>query len=114
MNSGRLTLSGYLVDNDLFTEIEKVESFPFIGSDSDELKYMLAVNYGQRFMFTPMVIFPIADIAKQIVKLYSTKWKALIDFNNTPMNLGASVTKKGNTSTSNNTNRDTVQDSVDK
>ena len=90
-----VNLRGYLTGGSIFTAIQTTNNFPFfVGNDAADLDYMLALNYGQRLMFSAFIGVPVNTVAKHIVKLYGDKWNGLIDFNNAPPDIAAkSVTK---------------------
>jgi hypothetical protein len=90
-----VNLRGYLTGGSIFTAIQTIKKFPFfVGNDSDELDYMLTLNYGQRLVFSAFIDVPVNTVAKHIVKLYGDKWDGLIKFNENSVNIGAASSVK--------------------
>lgn len=73
-----MLLSDYLKDNDVFSAINSIETFPFIGTDADVLNTLVTVEYGNKTMVTSLSNLDVETVAKLIVKKYSTRWQSLI------------------------------------
>ena len=89
-----VNLKTWLAGGSIFTAIKTAKDFPFIGDDANDLDYMLALNYGQRLVFSSFIDVPVNTVAKHIVKLYGDKWDGLIKFNENSVNIGAASSVK--------------------
>lgn len=90
-----VNLKTWLAGGSIFTAIQTAENFTFFADTPPaELDQMLSLTYGQRLVTSAFNNFDINVAGKFISKLYGEKWKALIEFNITPPDLGAkSITK---------------------
>ena len=90
-----VNLKTWLAGGSIFTAIQTAENFPFFADNTPaELDQMLSLTYGQRMVVSAFNNFDINTAGKFITKLYGEKWKALIEFNISPPDLGAkSITK---------------------
>ncbi len=90
-----VNLKTWLTGGSIFTAIQTAENFPFFSDTTPaELDQMLSLTYGQRMVASAFNNFDINTAGKFITKLYGEKWKALIEFNISPPDLGAkSITK---------------------
>ena len=90
-----VNLKTWLAGGSIFTAIQTAENFPFFADTTPaELDQMLSLTYGQRLVTSAFNNFDINTAGKFITKLYGEKWKALIQFNITPPDLGAKSTTK--------------------
>ena len=90
-----VNLKTWLAGGSIFTAIQTAENFPFFSDTTPaELDQMLSLTYGKRMVASAFNNFDINTAGKFITKLYGEKWKALIEFNISPPDLGAkSITK---------------------
>ena len=90
-----VNLKTWLTGGSIFTAIQTAENFPFFADNTPaELDQMLSLTYGQRMVASAFNNFDINTAGKFITKLYGEKWKALIEFNISPPDLGVkSITK---------------------
>ena len=90
-----VNLKTWLAGGSIFTAIQTAENFPFFADTPPaELDQMLSLTYGQRLVTSAFNNFDINVAGKFIAKLYGEKWAALIEFNDSPPDLGAkSITK---------------------
>ena len=90
-----VNLKTWLAGGSIFTAIQTAENFPFFADNTPaELDQMLSLTYGQRMVVSAFNNFDINTAGKFITKLYGEKWKALIEFNISPPDLGVkSITK---------------------
>ena len=85
-----VNLKTWLTGGSVFTAIQTAENFPFFTDNTPaELDQMLSLTYGQRLVTSAFNSFDINVAGKFITKLYGEKWKALIEFNVSPPDLGA-------------------------
>lgn len=85
-----VNLKTWLTGGSVFTAIQTAENFPFFADNTPaELDQMLSLTYGQRLVTSAFNSFDINVAGKFITKLYGEKWKALIEFNVSPPDLGA-------------------------
>ena len=85
-----VNLKTWLAGGSIFTAIQTAEKFPFFADTTPaELDQMLSLTYGQRMVTSAFNNFDINVAGKFISKLYGEKWKALIEFNVSPPDLGA-------------------------
>ena len=85
-----VNLKTWLTGGSVFTAIQTAENFPFFSDNTPaELDQMLSLTYGQRLVTSAFNSFDINVAGKFITKLYGEKWKALIEFNVSPPDLGA-------------------------
>lgn len=85
-----VNLKTWLTGGSVFTAIRTAENFPFFADNTPaELDQMLSLTYGQRLVTSAFNSFDINVAGKFITKLYGEKWKALIEFNVSPPDLGA-------------------------
>ena len=86
-----VNLRGYLTGGSIFTAIQTANDYPFFAdTPPTELDQMITIMYGGRIMASSFIGVDIALAGKFISKLYGEKWLALISFNSTPIDIGAS------------------------
>ena len=85
-----INLKTWLVGGSIFTAIQTAENLPFFADNPPaELDQMLSITYGNRMVASAFNNFDINTAGKFITKLYGEKWKALVEFNISPPDLGA-------------------------
>ena len=90
-----VNLKTWLAGGSIFTAIQTAENFPFFAdTTSAEFDQMLSLTYGQRMVISAFNSFDINVAGKFITKLYGEKWAALIKFNKSGANIGASSSIK--------------------
>ena len=91
MNMPAVTLRSFLAGGSIFTAIQTSDNYPFFAdTPPTELDQMLDIMYGNRIMSSAFIGFDIDMAGKFISKLYGLKWLALIRFNSSPIDIGAS------------------------
>ncbi len=84
-------LNEFMLQGSLFTEINNIVSIPFIPSVMDNL---LVVRYGDKTMFSKLLLTPLNEVAKMIVALHGESWDQLIELQAVNFEVGASQTHK--------------------
>ena len=72
------SLFDWLGDSALFSEIDTIKPYPFIGVDAAYLDRMFLLFYGERELFAKLETLTAADAAKMLVMNYGDKWDLLI------------------------------------
>ena len=88
-------LKSWLAGGSIFTAIQTANNYPFFAkTPPTELDQMLSIMYGNRIMSSAFIGFDIDIAGKFISKLYGEKWLSLINFNSTPIDIGAKEVTK--------------------
>ena len=90
-----VNLKTWLTGGSIFTAIQTAKNFQFFADTTPaEFDQMLSLTYGQRMVTSAFNSFDINVAGKFITKLYGDKWDALIKFNKSGSNIGASSSIK--------------------
>lgn len=74
-----MTLNEFLkqFDGNLFDEIQKVQSFPFLGKDNQTLQQLLLVNGGKRSVIESITTLSLPTVASIIIYDFGDLWSDL-------------------------------------
>lgn len=72
----------------LFNELNLIEPLPFLDGDkSDEVNSLFMFKYGGRVLFSQVENLDVPQLAKMLYNLHGTRWKNLIDIENTDFDI---------------------------
>lgn len=71
-----MTLNEFLkqFDSNLFDEIQKVQSFPFLGKDNQTLQQLLLLNGGKRTVIESITTLALPTVASMIIYDFGDLW----------------------------------------
>lgn len=81
------SLGAFLEGKDLFSAINAIEPFPFIGTDAENLNLILIINHGKKWLFDGYETLTVEQVAGLIVKQYSEAWNNYIQIEGLKTNL---------------------------
>ena len=81
-----MKLKEYLLTGNLFTEIKKFGTFPFIDGKESVLNHLLIVRYGERELFSKFESIELNELGEMIATVYGENWNELLDFKNSGIN----------------------------
>lgn len=114
MNDG-MKLKDLLEVSSLFTAINEVEPFPFLGEGGAlDMDLALGNLYGERLLFQSVKDNTIQKNAKIIVLLYKSKWLGLVEMAATDWDIGSDGVRKVTETVVENETRTLKRDDVNK
>lgn len=103
-----IKLSDFLEHGSLFNELETIKPMPFMSVDDNVvLDSLLALQYGERTVYSKLLTTSFPDIAKMIVKTRGDYWDGLIKIDDDePSNKKRTLTETITTNENRNNTRD--------
>lgn len=96
----------YLKNENLFDEINKIETMPFLdGGEALEVNKLFLFKYGGRVLYSKTEMLTVPELAKIIHTMYSKRWVNLILIDETDFDITSgsvrSLTENNNTNSNN-------------